>query len=89
MMKVMIYSADHSNGILVNWTAIPRVGDSIVLPLDEDQKVYEVEVVRWLLDICGNQIGLEIHMGIGVDADVDSRDPNKALSGEGSSTSVT
>lgn len=88
-MKVMIYSADHSNGILVNWAAIPRVGDFIVLPLEEDQKVYEVEVVRWLLDVCGDQIGLEIHMGIGVDADVESREPNKARSGEGSFTSVT
>jgi len=88
-MKVMIYSADHASGILVNWAAIPRVGDSLVLPLDEDQKVYEVEVVRWLLDICGNQIGIEIHLGIGVDADIGGHGQSTYRTGKALLTSTS
>ncbi|AZN72021.1 hypothetical protein D5400_12690 [Georhizobium profundi] len=65
----MIYSADHPDGMGVDWTAIPRVGESIVLPLNDVEKTYEVEVVRWLLDNTGTQIGLELHMGIGFGSD--------------------
>lgn len=67
-MKLTIYSAEHADGLHVDWALIPRVGDSIVLPVDGTERVYQVELVRWLLDEAGRQIGIEVHLG--VDGDV-------------------
>ncbi|VVT31912.1 hypothetical protein [Rhizobium sp. EC-SD404] len=85
-MKFTIYSADHADGMDVDWTAIPRVGDSIVLPLAGTEKTYDVEVVRWLLDEAGKQTGLEVHMGIGFGADISGRGENIARAGKVSLT---
>lgn len=85
-MRLMIYSADHPDGMDVDWAAIPRMGDSIVLPVSGAEKTYEVEVVRWLLDEAGAQIGLEIHMGIGFGADRRGQGNNSAASVKDSST---
>lgn len=62
-MLIAIYSVDHPVGFKVDWNSIPRVGDSVVLQVGLDEKVYEVEVIRWLIDDSGQQTGLEIHMG--------------------------
>jgi Ethanolamine utilization protein EutJ (predicted chaperonin) len=80
----MIYSADHPEGMGVEWAAIPRVGDSIVLPFKGVEKTYEVEVVRWLLDEAGKQIGIEVHMGIGFGADSRGQGENSAASSKDS-----
>ena len=83
-LKLMIYSADHPDGMDVDWAAIPRVGDAIVLPFRGSERIYDVEVVRWLLDEAGQQIGIEIHLGIGFGADGRGQGENSDASGKDS-----
>ncbi|WP_404861875.1 hypothetical protein [Georhizobium sp. MAB10] len=89
-MKVSIYSRDHEPGLEVEWPELPRLGDFLVFSANGTEKAYEVEVVRWLLDPSGKQIGIELHLGLGREADGDDQgESTRPIDGNGNGSQAS
>jgi len=57
-MKLKLISADHPDGVLAEWAAVPSCGDVVIL----HHHLYSVEVVRWLIADDHTLSAVEVHL---------------------------
>jgi hypothetical protein len=62
-MKVRIISEDFPEGRVLDWAAVPREGEFVMLQGRAGETNLRVESVRWIADQTGSLIEVQLHLG--------------------------